>query len=269
MGFLDGADMQRLLIAAALLMALPSAGVAQSVRALTAPTLSPFSHEAGDTVPGFNVELMRLAADRAGIDLVIEWVPWKRAQAVVAGGEGLLLFGATRTAAREDRYDWIANLVTVERVFVTTGLAVDTFEAASDLEHIGARSVYLRALQARGFENLEEATTDANFRKLRAGRIDAVFTVSARAVYNWTERLGFPGDAITIGRPVASSDIWLAASPGFDPAVASRLAAAIGDLHRDRTYADLHARYFGSLPILTAPPAGPSSDGPSQAGSGG
>ncbi len=134
-----------LLLAAALLLAtLPAS--AQTLRAVTADTLSPFSHGPDDPIPGFNVELVRLAAARANLDLTVEWMPWKRAQVVVAEGEGLLLFGATRTAARESRYDWITNLVTVERVYVTIGDAVDSFEAAESLDHIGARSVYLRAL---------------------------------------------------------------------------------------------------------------------------
>jgi polar amino acid transport system substrate-binding protein len=239
-----------LLAAAAILVAAQGAASAQTLRALTADTLSPFSRAEADALPGFNVELMRAIAEEAGVELVIEWMPWKRAQAMVEEGPDLLLFGATRNAAREETYDWVTNLLTVENVFLTSGAAIDSFEAAEGLAHIAARSVYYDELVERGFTNVEEGLIDANLRKMRAGRVDAVYTVASRAMFEWVRMLGFPEAELTIGAPVKTSDIWLAASKGYDRDVIRRLDEAQDVLRANGTYAALYAKYFGDLPVL-------------------
>ncbi|NSX54780.1 substrate-binding periplasmic protein [Parasulfitobacter algicola] len=221
----------------------------ETLRAVTADTLSPFTRSADEDLPGFNYEFMTAVAEEAGYELEIEFLPWKRAQAVVAEEPGLLIFGATRNAAREDKYDWVTNLITVSRTFLTIGEPVNSMDQAKELKTISARSVYKRSLVKAGFTNVEESGTHSNFKKLKAGRTDAVFTVSARAVFVWSNELSFDSAELTLGDEIGRSDIWLAASKGYDRDVIQALHAASERLKADGTYAALYKRYFGDLPI--------------------
>lgn len=239
-------------IVTALALSLPAytGAMAETIRAITADTLSPFTRSADAELPGFSVEYVRAIAAEAGVELEIEYMPWKRAQAVVAEEPDLLLFGATRNAAREEKYDWAVNLITAERVFLTVGDPINSIDEARNLGLIAARSVYLRALEKEGLTNAEEGETVGNMKKLKAGRVDAVFTIAPRAVFNWVQELGYDPADLTVGEAVASGDIWLAASKGYDRAIMRRLEAANQTLRANGTYEQLYRKYFGSLPIL-------------------
>ncbi|KIT14355.1 substrate-binding periplasmic protein [Jannaschia aquimarina] len=234
----------------ALVSGLPQVGSAETIRAVTSDFLSPLSIGPEREDPGFNVELMQAIAQRAGLDLEIEWMPWKRAQAVVAQKPGLLLFGATRTAAREERYEWVTPLITAERVFITAGDQINDFEGARGLGLIAARSIYRETLLKMGFPNVEEGHSHSNYQKLKSGRVDAIFTISVRARYIWEKELGFADDAFTVGRSVSSSDVWLAASKGYDRETARRLHEASLQIRSDGTFEKLHEKYFGNLPVV-------------------
>lgn len=244
--------MFKTIVAAAVLsLVAHTSATAQTIRAITAETLSPFTRAADDALPGFNVEYMQAVAAAAGLDLEIEYMPWKRAQAVVAEQPDLLLFGATRNAAREEKYDWAVNLITAERVFLTVGASVDSYDAARSLGLIAARSVYYRALEGEGFTNVEEGDTVGNMKKLKVGRVDAVFTIAPRAVFNWVEELGYAPEDLTVGQAVGAGDIWLAASKGYDRDIMRRLEQANQTLRANGTYESIYRKYFGALPILS------------------
>lgn len=235
-----------ILVAAGLAAA---AAQAETIKAVTADNLSPFSRGADKAMPGFNHELVVEIGKRAGVDIQIEYLPWKRAQKVAKDTPNTLVFGLGRNEKRENNYDWITNLLNVERVFLTTGAPVNSFDEASGLSKVAARSLYYRMLDGQGFTNIEDGQTIANFKKLEAGRVDAVFTVNARAQFTWTQDLGFAADQLTIGESLGRVEIWLAASKGFPADTAKKLHDALQELRADGTYEALHKKYFGELPV--------------------
>ncbi len=220
---------------------------AETIRAVTAETLSPFTRAPNDELPGFNVELMQAMAAQAGLQLELEYLPWKRAQAEALAQPDLLLFGATRNAARENKYSWVVKLLDVERVFVTTGAPVNSFAEAETLGAIGARSVYAKELDEMGWGNVEMASTDqANLRKLQAGRVDAIYGLARRSMFEW-QQLGYPASDLTVGGTVKTSEIWLAAHPDYPKATAEKLAAALAAVQANGTYDALYDKYFAGL----------------------
>lgn len=242
--------LKNLMTAVSLLFALATTANAEAIKVYTADTLLPFVNPETDELPGFNLELTNELAKRAGIEIEVIFLPWKRAQQTVIEGENALLIAPTRNAEREALYEWVTPLLTVERVFLTTGDPVNSFEEARGLKSIAARSVYYRALEEMSFTNIEEADAVANLKKLALGRVDAVMTVSARAQYIWTKVLGYAAEDLTIGEGLATSTIWLGGSPGFDAELMSRLDQANQELRADGTYEKLYAKYFGELKII-------------------
>ncbi|GFE64945.1 substrate-binding periplasmic protein [Litoreibacter roseus] len=219
---------------------------AEVLRAVTSADVAPMSRGHDQDLPGFNHELVSLMVERAGLSLQIDYYPWKRAQKIALGNESVLIFGLTRTEKREDQYEWIAPLIEAQRVFVTTGPLINSVEDARNLDNIGAQGVYLDALQAAGFENVEEATAARNLRKLQAGRVSAVYTLAERAAFEWAQ-FGYSPDTLRIGTPIAKIDLWLCATKGYSKETQARLAAALAEIRVSGEYDALHSKYFGGL----------------------
>ncbi len=236
------------LACAAALLATPA--LSEALRAVTYEGLTPFTREANAELPGFNVELMNAVAARASYELQTEYLPWERAQKVAEEEADTLIFGLGRNATREPKYKWVMNLLTAESVFVSTGDPINSIEDARGLGRIGSRSLYFTQLEKEGFTNLENSDIVNNLKKLKAGRVDAVYTVSSRAVFVWSQDLGYDPSELTIGTSIAPVTIWLAAHKDFDDAKIAKLQAALKEVVADGTYETIHKKYFGELPVL-------------------
>ncbi|WP_083098170.1 substrate-binding periplasmic protein [Pseudophaeobacter leonis] len=232
---------------AAVLFASP--GLSETLRAVTYEGLTPFTRDAKADLPGFNVELMNAVAERAGFDLETEYLPWKRAQKVAEDEPDTIVFGLGRNKKREPKYKWVMNLLTAERVFVSLGDPINSIEDARGLGQIGSRSLYYTQLENEGFTNISNSDVN-NLQKLKAGRVDAVYTVSSRAVFVWSQELGFAPEDLAIGTSISPVAIWLAAHKDFDDAKVERLQKALKELVADGTYDGIHKKYFGDLPVL-------------------
>lgn len=227
-----------------------SPGLSETLRAVTYEGLTPFTREANADLPGFNVELMNAVAEHADFELEIEYLPWKRAQKFAEDEPDTIVFGLGRNEAREPKYKWVMNLLTAERVFVSLGDPINSIEDARGLGQIGSRSLYYTQLENEGFTNIHSSDIVNNLQKLKAGRVDAVYTVSSRAVFVWSEELGFAPKDLVIGSAIAPVAIWLAAHKDFDDAKVERLQTALDELVKDGTYEMIHKKYFGDLPVL-------------------
>lgn len=226
---------------------------AEPLRVVTSASSSPFSRGTEEALPGFNHEYLMLISEHADLDLQIEYLPWKRAQKMAQEeGAELLIFNLTRTAQREPLYDWATRLITVEWAFLSTNTPINSLDDARGLSTIGARSVYKRHLEGEGFANVEEADTVNNFQKMAAGRVDAVFTNIQRARFIWVEELDFNESDLKIGAGLKRGDIWLGATPGYDAEIIAKIDQANAELRVSGAYAELYAKYFGSLPVLEA-----------------
>lgn len=242
--------MMRYLLAALAVSGYFGIAQAETVRIITADNRSPFARGADQELPGFTYEYVQLVAAQAGLEAEIEVYPWSRAQNMAQqAGADVMIFDLTRTEAREPLYDWVTLLVSVDWTFISNENQIDDITTAGALDRIGARSVYLRHLESEGLTNVDEGDAVANFQKLAAGRVSAVFTNSLRGYFIWTQELGFDAAELQIGAGIRGGDLWLGASPGYDAEIMRRMDEANAALIADGTYAALFAKYFGDLPI--------------------
>ncbi|MTI42666.1 amino acid ABC transporter substrate-binding protein (PAAT family) [Roseibium hamelinense] len=206
--------------------------------------LPPLSIEG--TPPGMAVEVMQLAAARAGIELDVRYQPWKRAQASAQSTPGTLIFSIGRSASREEAYHWIAPLFDTESGFVSLSEPVDSYqEAISKNINVGVLlgSGRVRIFKNEGLTNLSEIPSESQIAAmLNAGRIEAWYTMTWRAAY-LTKKLGYDPARLKIGKPVWSGQQYLAAHKEFDPDISARLRQAIEDVRRSPDYADIVRRY--------------------------
>ncbi|MBL8520628.1 MAG: transporter substrate-binding domain-containing protein [Betaproteobacteria bacterium] len=146
--------------------------------------LVPYFMREGGQFVGINADLMREAARRVGITLVFRDMPWKRLEAEIAKGAHSQVdcaFAFSRTPARE-KYMEFGREVLQRTEYVLFVHESTRYGSLDDLRgrRIGVRRGFrlpdkLEEGARRGQFVLEEIGDDAaNFRKLAAGRLDAV-----------------------------------------------------------------------------------------------
>ena len=238
--------MKRLVLSFALSLGLATPQLyADTVTAYTS-ALPPYTISAEDSSPGISHELLIEMAQRAGVDLEIKYLPWKRAQMTVQKTPNTLLFTATRTQKREALYGWVVEMAAPSEVFVTTSASVDSFEAASKLDRIAVMSgtPRERRLDENGLANtqLTKDTATAG-RLLEHGRVDAWYTLNQRAAYVFKSE-GFDPSVLVFGLPQRTTSNWLASNLEFDPQIAGKLAKALEEMRADGTYDAVLAKYL-------------------------
>lgn len=219
---------------------------AEPIVAYTA-VLPPYTLGADAARPGISHDLLVEMASRAGVALEITYLPWGRAQETVQKTPNSLLFTATRSAAREDKYGWVALMVQPQEVFVTVGPRIDSYEAASSLSQVLvlANTPRSRRLQDAGMSDLTEVTeVEQAARMLNGGRVEAWYTLNQRAAAAFVE-VGLDPSQLVFGEALKTSDNWLASNLEFDPAIAAALAKALEEMRADGTYDAVLERYLG------------------------
>ena len=72
-------------------------------------------------ISGYSTEVLRLAAQEAGLSLSIEAQPWLRAYAAVQKSPNALLFTVVRTPEREAQFQWVGPIGTAPRLSIPAG----------------------------------------------------------------------------------------------------------------------------------------------------
>ena len=178
--------------------AAPAAGA--DLHGYTEP-LPPLNHGDGSLAMGFSVDLLRSLAQRAGLTLQVQVLPWPRAVAMAAADRQSVLFTLTRTAAREADYRWVGPIA--RRRIVLYRLADRPDVQARSLQDLPAlrtavarESATARSLIEQGLAaHLEPALNDeASMRMLLARRVDAVAMLDFAAAWHAARQgAGFPG----------------------------------------------------------------------------
>lgn len=197
--------------------------------------LPPLAMENGEQ-PGYAVELMQEVARRAGVDLVVNFRPWTRAQAEVRNGKNLAIMPLARTAERESQYTWVAELCDIEVNFVDVGGRGHTRETARDAGSVLVQegTSFVATLRNDGFGNLvTKPDTVNNGRMLAGGRVDVWYVSRPEALWVW-KMAKLPGRP-TIGPRNEVEVQWLALSPGASPALVERLRGAVASVIADGT----------------------------------
>ncbi|WP_282077658.1 substrate-binding periplasmic protein [Epibacterium ulvae] len=222
-----------------------TATTAQPITAYTA-VLPPFTLGTEKEMPGISHEILTEMANRADVKISIEYVPWKRAQVFVQETPNTLLFTAGRSTAREPLYHWVTEFLTTDEIFATTSAPVNSIDEARQLSQIAVLdgSPKQKQLSALGLTNIYSATTtSAAARLLGSNRVDAWYTFDHRVLHAMKAE-GLDPKSVTIGAPIQTSSLWLAAHLEFDKEVSETLTNALREMRMDGSYEAIVSKYL-------------------------
>ena len=214
-----------------------------SVDTVVAAYYPPLMIDTSPTSPGLAIEIIREAARRSGRQITLEFIPFHRALHVLENSDAIMpaLF---RNSAREDRYNWLAQIDATHVEFQTLGAPINSLDEARTLTTIGVEEssspdVFL---SDRGFENLLRLPgPDSSARMLRAGRIDAWLIPANLAQEAW-DRLGFT-EALTVGAVVHEYPIYIATGKALAPDISEAYRDAVQAMKADGTLAAILLKY--------------------------
>ncbi|WP_213878711.1 transporter substrate-binding domain-containing protein [Pseudomonas sp. dw_358] len=196
------------------------------------------------------------AAAMAGYDLHLVSLPWARAQRTVAAGEDQLIIPLSRTPDREDRYTWVAPIMTMDRAFFSLDKRVDSFEEARRTYHriaVGMGSAQEIKLREEGFSNeqiypLKIGENPAQM--LLLGRVDAWFNGVPESRHIWGE---VSRRTLLMSPALMTADLYLACSRRCAEPMVSRLRAALEALRANGTLEQIVEDYSREPPSLDSP----------------
>ncbi len=194
---------------------------------------------------GLVQEVVEEMARRIGHSGSIEYMPWARAQQIAMSEPNVGILSLTRSPEREDKYRWLAKIVTDDLVLVG-GQGVDV----SSLDKAKSRptGVLLRSgaealLREKGFTRVEPAPEEwLNAKKLKERRIDAWLAPRLMVIYATQEVQGDLG-TLYFGEIVRASDIYLAASKSLPDAEAAKWGKALESMKVDGSYDRIVQKY--------------------------
>ena len=200
----------------------------------------------GGTGYGAGQELVLELMRRVHLHPEIEFVPWRRAQLLVASRPGTAIFPLTRQPNREQKFRWLAPLYEENYVFLAAR------SSRFDVSRIGAmknsRIALLRGgaqiatLQEKGFRRLVEATSiDEVHRFLLGGMADASFGEHS-IIMNSLHTRGEANDFV-VSAPVLTTVAWLAGSLDFNDGQARQFSTAMAEIVADGTKKRIFKKY--------------------------
>ncbi len=222
------------------------ANSAEILRAVTA-NLPPLEINDSSGQEGFNVEIFRDIAKRAGYEPKVDFLPWINAQQKAKDEEGLLVIGVTRTAERERDYIMLVPLIEANVVFATNSKTVNSFEEAKTLKFVTVApgTPQESQLKAAGVTHLDPVESyESASKMLEAGRVEAWFAWDIRAKYAW-KKFGLDPTKLVLGRAIRVEQVYVAANKKSKPDIQPRLEVALADCKRDGTYQRIYEKYFG------------------------
>lgn len=223
---------------------LASQTAAQPVDQVVAANYPPLMIKGDSNRPGYAIEVLQIAAMRAGRSIDLAFLPFSRAMVEVRRGTDLLMPALFFGKEPSDEFLWLAEIQVARMSFGTISGPVNDLETARTLPSIVVEQgttadIYLTK---SGFENLVRVSTpEASARMLQSGRASAWLLDETLMRIKW-RILGFP-EPLGFGTPVLEVPIYLVASTALPQDVAEGYRAAVKDMRRDGTLKRLWDRY--------------------------
>lgn len=226
--------------------------VAVDIHAYT-EDVPPLNYVDKGKISGYSTEVLRLAAQEAGLSLSIEAQPWLRAYAAVQKSPNALLFTVVRTPEREAQFQWVGPIgprrVYLYRLATRRDIRL---RANDDLRRyrVGALagSAAFNQLAAQGLMRdgqLDAGQDDAaNLRKLLLDRIDLV------AMLDWAmhwqlQALKLPQSTVAPARLLdGTGQYWFAFNAATPPERVQRLQKALNRITADGRLQQIRRRYL-------------------------
>lgn len=183
--------------------------------------------------------MLEAAGAESGDNISFRLLRWVRAVERAEKSDRFLIIPFSRTPEREERFQWLAVLNHIHVGFVTLGGAINTVEQAKELEQIivwkgSSNADYLAGL---GLTNLFPVSDSNTIGQMLLGqRSSAWFGVLEEApnMLDADDTL-----TLTLGEPVISEPVWIAAGLGFDKAPYNSFFEAVERL-RDQGFIQEH-----------------------------
>lgn len=184
---------------------------------------------------GYSVEIIRQLQQKLGVNQKIEVMPEARAMHTLDNYPNVVMFSITRNAEREDKYHWLAHVLSKRWIFFSKH---DSLLDASSLEQIiDSRIGVVRGdvregwLKQKGASDLASVVSyDSAIKMLLSERIELLLYESF-GVYSSLKKLGYRRDAVKPQYVAKSSDVYIVMSK-FEGSeqIASQLQSALKDI---------------------------------------
>lgn len=229
----------------------------ETVLIVTDSNLAPFCYEENGVAKGIDVDMMKEAARRMKIDIIIEARPWKRALKDIESGEkvagGMSLF---RTPEREKfayftgpvHYSRISVFVKSDKIFKFSGVS-DLYGKTVGINRGFVISEEFDVAVKTGKIKVEEVnSTEQNIQKLMTGRIDCFCANSINTLYLRRDSK-FRGRIVELEKPVAESKAAYfvfskAAVTDNSKWMIQKMKETLESLHREGVYRKIVSRYI-------------------------
>lgn len=199
--------------------------------------------------PGFMLDIVNAMLAHLQLAPRVEFLPWRRAQALAQRTPNSIIFPLARTPERESSYQWLCKVIDVPVMFINKDSfpRIDSLAQARALQGVG---VILGTPQEQFLKEHQipyvTYTGEQLYPALALDRIAAVYTAQPEAVYGWHQ--GAYLDALQFGKAMQELTLWIASnktSPAIDP---EDWCASLSAVRRDGTFSMLRSRYFEATP---------------------
>jgi polar amino acid transport system substrate-binding protein len=218
------------------------------VRVLTEES-PPFSYTAGGRLTGAAAETVREILRRLGEPDSIVSLPWAQGYHQLQTEPNVALFSTTRTAERENQFQWVGPLFTVRFGFYArrgSGIRIASLEDARRVQAIATyqQDVKEQLLLALHFTNLDRSTNPTDcLRKLLDGRVD-LWLFDNLGVLQVAREAGLDPEGIELVFPFRDYASYIAFSPGTPAEVALRWQVLLDGMKRDGSYSAINRRWL-------------------------
>ncbi len=227
----------------------PSTSSAAGVRLrLLSEEFPPINFTEAGQPSGLAVEVVQQVMVRLGQVVPIEFLPWARAYRDAQGRQPIALFSAARIPERERLFQWAGPIVTFYSSFYARAGAerLKRFDDARHAEDVlVVRDWYTaQQLASEGFKNLRYVSDPIQgLRMLLAGR-SSLFATERISMPSTLQSAGIGPDALAEVYTYASSDGYIAFSPGTPRRVVAAWQGEIDAMKRDGSFQAIYKRWL-------------------------
>lgn len=228
----------------------PAAPVAKALTVGTDPTYAPFEYQndKGEIV-GFDIDVMRAVAEKAGITVEFVSTPWEGAfNSLAQGDRDMLISAITITDERKQTLDFSEPYFDAHQL-----IAVSEKSAVAKLDDLKSRLVGVQTattgeevvakLQGKNSANIKRfESTPLALAELAAGGVDAVVADNA-VIENYVTNN--PGAKFkSIKDPSFAAERYGIAVKKGNAELLQKLNAGLAAIQADGTYQAIHGKYF-------------------------
>jgi len=229
---------------------------AQELAILTEDT-PPLNFTRDGRLTGSSTEIVREILKRLNQTDTIQVVPWARGYHQALTQPDVVLFSTTRTAERENLFQWVGPLCIIKWVFYAKRGADIRINSLADAKKVGSIGTYKndvreQFLQQHGFTNLDSSNSPvSNFKKLLSGRIDLWFSANLGIPDIAKKAHADPSDVEPVFTFRAST-LYIAFSKKTSSVIADQWQVVLNEMYKDGTFARISQKWLpeDSIPAI-------------------